>query len=453
MSLPNKNERSNFELFRNRLENMIDAHHELVKLSRLVDWQNIDRTFGAYFVPNVGRPAVRMRLMVGILYLKYLHNLSDEQVVLSFCENPYWQYFCGEEYFQHALPIHPTSLTKFRNRIGENGSEILLKETIELGLKTAVIKKTDIDKINIDTTVQPKAIKYPTDSGLQHQCRNKLVKLCQKHGIKLRQNYTRLSKFQLLRGNRYAFARQLRRATSCFKKIKIYLGRVYRDIERKLINSPHLTEHFSDILLKAKRLIYQKRDDKSKLYSLHAPEVECIAKGKVQKKYEFGSKVSIATTSKSNFVIGIQSLDKNKYDGHSLNDALDQVNRLASKYPKKVFVDQGYRGHKISEVDIHICGKRRGAISNSLRRDLKRRSAIEPIIGHLKSDGSLGRNHLKGTLGDKINAIMTGASFNLRKILKKLRFFYFHYLFQLIYTNLRCLIAYQAANSLMITNR
>ncbi len=435
MSLPRKTEQSSFELFRNRLENIIDDNHELVRLTRLVDWQNIDRMFGVHFVPNVGRPAVRTRLMVGLLYLKYLHNLSDEQVVLGFCENPYWQYFCGEEYFQHDLPIHPTSLTKFRNRIGENGCEILLKETIELGLKTTVIKKNDIAKVNVDTTVQPKAIKYPTDSALHHHCRKKLVGLCRKYGIKLRQNFNRLSKLQLLRGNRYSFARQMRRAEACFKKIKIYLGRVYRNIKRELQDAPDLRVHFSDLLSKAKQLMHQKRNDKNKLYSLHAPEVECIAKGKANKKYEFGSKVSIATTNKSNFVVGIQSLDKNQYDGHSLNEALEQVKRLNNEYPKKVFVDQGYRGHGVEGLEVYICGKRRDSKTSSLRRDLKRRSAIEPIIGHLKSDGALSRNHLKGAKGDKINAIMTGASFNLRKILRKLRLFYIQYLFQIIWVS------------------
>jgi transposase, IS5 family len=428
MSLPKKNERSSLELFQSRLENIVAANHELVKLSHLIDWQKLEKIFGAFYIPKKGRTAIPTRLMVGLLYLKHVNNLSDEQVVLVWRENPYWQYFCGEVYFQHEVPIHPTSLTRFRNRIGEEGCELLLQETINVGLKTDVVKTSEIAKINVDTTVQPKAIKYPSDSSLQHQCRNNLVKLCRQHGIKLRQTFSRLSKSQLLRGNRYAFARQMRRAKMCFKKIKIYLGRVCRDIERKISDHRHQRAHFADLLLKARRLLTQRRDDKNKLYSLHAPEVECIAKGKSHKKYEFGSKVSIATTSRSNFIVGIQSLDRNQYDGHSLGSALAQVKRLTNQSPAKVFVDRGYRGHDAQESTVFICGSRRASVTRTLKRDLKRRSAIEPVIGHLKSDGSLSRNHYKGRLGDKINAIMSGACHNLRKILKKLRFFYFCWL-------------------------
>ena len=428
MSLPQKNERSNFELFQSRLENIVAAHHELVRLSHLIDWHKLEKVFGTFFIAQKGRPAIATRLMVGLLYLKHVNNLSDEQVVLVWRENPYWQYFCGEVYFQHEVPIHPTSLTRFRNRIGEDGCELLLQETINVGLKTDVVKTSEIAKINVDTTVQPKAIKYPTDSSLHHQCRNNLVKLCKRHGIVLRQTFSRLSKSQLLRGNRYAFARQMRRAKMCFKKIKIYLGRVCRDIERKISEQPHLSTHFSDLLSKANRLLTQKRDDKNKLYSLHAPEVECIAKGKNHKKYEFGSKVSVATTSGSNFIVGIQSLDRNQYDGHSLSSALAQVKKLTNQSPAKVFVDRGYRGHDAQESAVFICGSRRTSVTRTLKRDLKRRSAIEPIIGHLKSDGSLSRNYYKGSLGDKMNAIMSGACHNLRKILKKLRLFYLYYI-------------------------
>ncbi len=325
------------------------------------------------------------------------------------------------QYFQHELPFHPTSLIKWRNRLGESGCEKLLKELIEVAIREEVIEEKDLKKVIVDTTVQEKAITYPTDSKLQHKARLLLLKQARIFGLKLRQSYLRLGKKALFRGSRYTSAQQMKRARKQHKLVKRYLGCVYRDIKRQLKKQPELINHFSDLLEKTEIILTQKRKDKNKLYSLHAPEVECIGKGKAHKKYEFGVKTSIATTHKSNFVVGIKALPGNPYDGHKLSDALDQIENLTGIRPSDSYVDLGCRGNDEKRCKIHITRNKRELKTYALRKDMKRRSAIEPIIGHMKSDGHLGRNYLKGSIGDKVNAVLCGAGHNLRIILSKLK--------------------------------
>jgi len=228
--------------------------------------------------------------------------------VSKWVENPYWQYFCGETYFQHKLPIDPSSLTRWRQRIGEKGSELILAETIQAGLRSKAVKESSFKRVTVDTTVQPKAIRYPTDSRSYNRSRERLVALAKKCGIKLRQSYARLGPRALRKAGAYSHARQFKRAAKQSRQLKTYLGRVYRDILRKILPAPELHDEFSDELLLTEQLFDQKKKSKNKLYSLHAPEVECIAKGKVHKKYEFGVKVSVTTTNRDNFVVGMQAL-------------------------------------------------------------------------------------------------------------------------------------------------
>jgi len=276
----------------------------------------------------------------------------------------------------------------------------------------------------VDTTVQEKAITFPTDAKLQHRARVLLVKEAKKHKLELRQTYLRLGKEALFLGHRYAAAKQMKRARKQFKLVKRYLGCVYRDIQRQLKNQPESQKQFAELLQKAERLLTQKRDDKNKLYSLHAPEVECIGKWKAHKKYEFGVKTSIAITHKSNFVVGIKALPGNPYDGHTLKEALDQVEKITGVRPENGYVDLGYRKHGETQTNIHIARTKAAQRTYALRKDMKRRNAVEPVIGHLKSDGHLGRNYLKGSVGDKINALFSGIGHNLRLILRKLRLFW-----------------------------
>jgi len=417
-----KKDDNRMDLFRERLNNIVNRNHELYRLANIIDWDVFEQEFGKFYSPQKGRPGISIRLLVGLSYLSHAYGLSDEAVVSRWVENPYWQYFCGETYFQHRLPIDFSTMSRWRKRIGEAGSEKILAVTLQVGLKVKAVKESSLKRVNVDTTVQPKAVRYPTDSRSYNRCRERLVRLAQKHGLPLRQSYARLGPRALRKAGAYAHARQFKRAKREIRRLKTYLGRVYRDILRKIVDDPDLLAEFHEELELAERMLDQQRHDKNKLYSIHAPEVECIAKGKVHKKYEFGVKVSVVTTSRDNFVVGMRALPGNPFDGHTLPEALEQVERISGVVPERCYVDRGYRGHEIESTEVFISGQRRG-VTPTIKRELKRRSAVEPIIGHMKDDGKLGRNWLKGTIGDKINALLCGAGHNIRIILRKLREF------------------------------
>jgi IS5 family transposase len=408
------------DLFRMRLENLIDPGHELVRLARLIDWSVFEREFGALHSEGAGQPPLPTRLMAGLTYLKHCFALSDEEVVARWCENPYWQHFCGEVFFRHDLPCHPTSLTRWRKRVGEAGCEWLLTETIDAGRRAGMLKRQSFEKVIVDTTVQEKAAAYPTDSRLLNTAREKLVQAAQNEGIVLRQSYARVGPLKQLQAGRYAHAKQYRRMRSAIRSLRTWLGRVIRDVERKATApSPELAQ----ILSRAKQLHAQKREDKHKLYAWHAPEVECIAKGKTRTPYEFGVKVSVAITAKEGFVVGARSMPGNPYDGHTLAEQLEQVEILTGYRPKQAFADRGYRAGTVPKgCTLYLSGQKRG-VTAALKRWIKRRSAIEPHIGHMKSDGLLGRCHLKGALGDAMHAVLCGAGHNLRLLLNYLRDF------------------------------
>ena len=335
------------DLFRLKLVNLIDLRHELCQLGEKINWPGLVEQFGALYAEH-GRPGVPIRLMAGLHYLKHAFGLSDEVVVKSWVENPYWQYFCGEEYFQHRLPIDPSQMTRFRTRLGPSGCEKLLELTIAAGLEARAVKPASFTQVTVDTTVQEKAIAFPTDGRLYHKGRIWLVRLAKHCDIELRQSYVRKGKQALFMHQRYAAARQMRRARRELKRSKVYLGRVYRDILRKLPQqSAAVQERFAEPLARVARLLAQQRHDHNKLYSLHAPETECIAKGKAHKKYEFGVKVSLAVTQRDNFIVGALALPGNPFDGHTLPAALHQVERLTGTKPERCFVDRGYRGHGI----------------------------------------------------------------------------------------------------------
>ena len=412
------------DLFRSKLSNLLDQRHALYKLAALINWQSFEDEFGTFYCDHNGSPGKPIRLMVGLEYLKQIHDVSDDQVVAGWVENPYWQYLCGEEYFQHQLPIDPSSLSRFRQRIGGSGCEKLLAGSIQAGLKSGTVKTRDFKRVTVDTTVQEKAITFPTDSKLLNRSRERLVKLCQRNAIKLRQTYARKGPQAALKASRYAHARQMKRLRRQVRTLRTYLGRVVRDIERQIADDQTRQLVFAEELAMAKRLLAQEKHSKGKLYSLHAPEVECLSKGKAHKRYEFGVKVSISSTNKSNFIVGAQSLPGSPYDGHTLQDALTQTRRLTNTEIDEAFVDRGYRGHSEEITQVYISGQRRGIKTRSLRKRLKRRQAIEPIIGHLKSDGRLDRNYLQGMVGDAMNVLLCCAGHNLRLILRVLRIFW-----------------------------
>lgn len=418
------------DLFRTRLERLVDERNPLVKLSQVINWSELEETFGEMYSPGMGRPAKPTRLMIGLHYLKYTYNLSDEEVVHRWVENPYWQYFCGMEYFEHTLPIDPSLMTRWRRKVESEGMEELLKATIKAGLKAKVIKNLSFKHVNVDTTVQEKAVAYPTDAKLCHRARKKLVEKAGLNGIELRQSYKFLSKQALVKQSMLRRGNRHKQANKQVRKVKIYLGRVVRDIERKIAGVEGLEVEFGPLLGQAKQLLKQERGSKNKLYSLHAPEVECISKGKVHKKYEYGNKVGLVTTSRDNYVIGIQSFHGNPYDGHTLSGSISQAERLSGHPIENIYVDKGYRKHDYTGgATVHIPGRRKKPLGSGLKRWMKRRNAIEPIIGHNKQEGRLDRNYLKGTEGDKINAILCGCGYNMRKLLRAFIFSFFKRLF------------------------
>lgn len=415
------------DLFRSQLINIIDPSHGLVKLSRSIDWDSFEEQFGATYCPDSGRPGISTRLMVALHYLKYTNNLSDEGVVYAWRENPYWQYFSGMKYFQHELPCDPSSMTRWRKRINDAGAEKLLEETIKAGLKLKAIKTTQLKRINVDTTVQEKDVRFPTDARLYDRARDKLVKAAGEREIELRQNYNRLSRRTLLKQSRYAHAKQMKRARTATKTLRTYLGRVIRDIQRKC---PCPDDELKILLDVANRVWTQQQKDKNKVYSIHEPHVECISKGKAHKRYEFGCKVSVAVTSRGGWFVGANAIHGNPYDGHTLADTLNQVEKIARK-PEHAFVDRGYRGHCYKgDIQVHLDKVRRGRTAKSLWRWMKRRAAVEPSIGHLKQEHRMDRNRLKGRPGDRINAILSAAGMNFRKLLKQLMD-YFYLLFRI----------------------
>ncbi|WP_228098407.1 IS5 family transposase [Chitinilyticum piscinae] len=410
------------DLFRQRLDELVNLRHPLVQLAEHIDWSVFEREWAGLFPSQRGRPALPPRLIAGLLYLQHTFGLSDDDVVWGWVENPYWQLFCGETWFQHQPPIDPSSLTRWRKRIGEEGLEWLLTQTIRAAESTGVVKRQSFDKVIVDSTVQEKAIAHPTDSRLLNRGREQLVKLAAEAGLTLRQNYNREAPKLAGQIGRYAHARQFKRMRSSLKKLKTLVGRVWRDVSRQVARIPaELQDKSHELLHKVERLLTQQKKDKNKLYSLHAPEVECISKGKARQPYEFGVKVSVATTHQEGLVIGMRSLPGNPYDGHTLHEALEQLEILTDHCPKEVFVDLGYRGHTApDDIKVYHRNLKRG-ITSRLKRDIKRRSAIEPVIGHMKNDGRLRRNWLKGAEGDAFHALLCGCGHNLRLILKKLR--------------------------------
>jgi IS5 family transposase len=335
-------------------------------------------------------------------------------------ENPYWQYFSGEEFFQWQIPCDSTELTKFRQRIGVQGIEKIFEISIKLHGKEAM--ETEVIP---DTTVQEKNITFPTDTKLHLKIIDKCAKLSQQYNITLRQSY-RCTVKRLRFETRYARvpsrAKQGRKAIA---KIKTIAGRLFREITRKL---PQEAKQENEKLLETmQRIMEQKRDSKNKIYSVHEPEVSCIAKGKEHKKYEFGSKVSVLITKKSGIIVGAMNFSGNPYDGNTLEAALSQSERLRGIISEKAIVDEGYRGRaKIGETEILRVHQKKKEKYSKYKWKLwfKRRASVEAVISHLKNDYRLARNYLKGSFGDQVNLLLSAAAFNFKKLMNKLAFIF-----------------------------
>lgn len=411
------------DLFRSRLDQILDTDHPLIRLADKIDWDQIDGRVGLCYADE-GRPGLSPRLMVGLHYLKHAFDESDESVCARWVENPYWQYFCGEEYLQHELPIDPSSMTKWRHRVGDKLFSDLLGLTIQLALGLKLMRPKQLTEVAVDTTVQPKAIAHPTDARLYDKARRKLVEAAKDEGVPLRQSYARKGPEALRRHGRYVHAKQFKRARRERKKLQNYLGRLLREFERHREKDGFegFSEKTEGLIELCDRLYRQKTKDKNKLYALHAPEVVCMSKGKARQPYEFGSKVSVATTLKGDWALDCTSLAGNPYDGHTLAMRLLDIELRTGKKVDLASVDQGYKGHGADAllgvtVLMPKDRKRKKKLSRSLRKKLKRRNAIEPTIGHLKHDHRMDRCYLKGEQGDKINALGAAMGLNLRKLL------------------------------------
>lgn len=414
---PKPQPRDAFELFQSHFDQLLNPAHELIQLARKIDWARLEAAFAGQYSPDMGAPAKATRLMVGLHCLKYAFNESDESVVARWVENPYWQYFCGYTHMQHRCPIHPTSMTRWRKRVGADRLEELVRETIALARREGHVTQSDLERVNVDTTVQEKNITHPTDSKLLYKAIQKLVDAAKSRGIKLRQSYLRVGRIAEIKVSRYAHARQYKRMRRSVRKLRTYVGRLIRDIGRK-VGEPDAA--LRALLERADRIRQQQPHDTHKLYSLHEPDVQCISKGKAHKRYEFGQKVAVATTNRGNWMVTAKLLPGNPYDGHTLGETLATVERITGVTVTDAYVDKGYRGHGLGEpTKVHVAGQKSGE-SRSERKRRRRRSAVEPKIGHLKSDHRMDRCFLAGLMGDAINAVLAAAGSNLRKLLRRL---------------------------------
>jgi IS5 family transposase len=452
------------DFFRSRLDAMIDLQHPLVVLAGRLPWSRIEAALATRFerqdrpsqqvvagdmfgehdvefgggVSNAGRPRLSIRLMASLVYLKNSFNLSDEELVQRWSENLYWQFFSGLDYFEPRLPCDATQIGRFRRAIGEEGLELLIKSTIETAVEIKAIKPTELERVIVDTTVMEKAIAHPVDSRLLEIARHKVVSAARRAGIALKQTFAKEGKELRRKAGGYAHAKQFRRLKKTVKRQRTILGVVMREVQRKLdaktellaaagtpCNEPSDPKALSDLqmwLERAERIRTQQRHDKNKLYALHAPEVECIGKGKARKPYEFGVKVSLAVTHKSGLMVGARSFPGNPYDGHILAAQLEQTTNLLQDLghsPTQVIVDLGFRGVDADNPGIEIIHRGRyKSLTAHQKRWLKRRQAIEPMIGHTKSDNRMDRCWLQGALGDALHALSCAAGYNIRWLLR-----------------------------------
>ncbi|HQW16302.1 MAG TPA: IS5 family transposase [Niabella sp.] len=392
------------------LVDIIDQQHPLVLLGDKIDWHRFEESFSRHYSQRMGKPAKPIRLMVSLLILKQLRNLSDENIVLHWSENLYFQYFSGCMVFTPGLPCSATELVEFRKRIGSEGMELIFKESIRVN-----DQDSNDDTLSVDTTVQEKNITYPTDTKLHQKIIKKCVGIARKEGIVLRQSY----RFTLKRLNvllRFQHTKKgSAQARKARKKIKTIAGRLQRELCRKLDTAA--LERYQHQLNIYHKVLQQKRSDRNKIYSLHEPEVKCYTKGKEHKKFEFGSKASILVTQSSGVIVGALNFNENIHDSKTLVPVLEQYERLMDRKPKEVYADRGYRGPKqVSNVAIKVPVPNKD-LTKSQRKKHSRRAAIEPVISHLKFDYRLVRNFLKGSVGDSMNLLLSAAAFNFKRVM------------------------------------
>jgi IS5 family transposase len=453
MFMPNSASQADF--FATPISGMINMQHPLAVLGSRFAWEDIESALkpslahqtrigktstvtdllGSHDVitsagvSSAGRPRLNTRLMVSLLYLKHAFNFSDEDLVQTWSENIYWQHFSGMRYFEPRLPCDATQVGRFRKALGEAGVEELLAKTIETAVTAKALPIQSLERVIVDTTVQEKAIAHPTDSRLLDIARAKLVQFAKRSALPIKQTFERESKQHKRKAAGYAHAKQFKRMRKVIRRQRTIVGRLIRDIERQLtLKGDANNVQYATLKHKAVQIQTQQKHDKHKLYAFHAPEAECISKGKAKQAYEFGVKVSIAVTHKEGLIVGARSFPGAPYDGHTLAAQLEQTTNLLQNItgkdqhpitPLTAVADLGYRGVKQDNPGVQII--QRGWIKTMTKAQkawLKRRQAIEPVIGHVKDDCRMRRCHLKGEQGDALHAVLCAAGYNIRWLLR-----------------------------------
>ena len=442
------------DFFRSRIDAMINLRDPLAVLATRLPWAQLEAAVATKLarparagtvvdghdlfgptqarvgagVSAAGRPRLPLRLMISLLYLKHAFNLSDEELVVRWSENVLWQFFSGRAYFEHRLPCDATQIGRFRHLLGEDGLEELLKATLDTAVTTGAVQPQELQRVIVDTTVQEKAIAHPTDSRLLEIARHKVVSAARRAGLALKQTYAKEGQALRRKAGGYAHARQWGRLQRTVKRQRTILGIVLRAVQRKLAVAdfvPASPKALCDLqvwMQRAERVRTQQPKDKHKLYALHAPEVECIGKGKARKPYEFGVKTAVVVSHRQGLMLGARTFPGNPYDGHLLHAALEQATILMQDWDvaiKDVVVDLGFRGVEADNPGRHILHRGKAkSLSLQHRGWLRRRSAVEPAIGHLKADHRLDRCWLQGALGDALHALGCAAGYNIKWLLR-----------------------------------
>ena len=431
-----KNPKKQPELFRPMLVDFIDDKHELVLLSEKIDWNYFEKEFSPLY-SKTGNPSHPIRFMVGCLLLKHLYNLGDETLASAWIMNPYMQHFCGRVFFEHQFPCDPSNFVHFRKRIGEKGIEKIFSYSVRMH----DAKTSTSNFVLSDTTVQENNTTFPTDAKLCKKVIDYCNKIAENEGIKQRQRYTKVSK-QLVR-NTYngKHPKRAKLARKSQRQLKTIAMRLIRELERNF--TAEQQEFYRESMELYTKAVTQKRNDTDKVYSLHKPFTRCIAKGKAHKQYEFGNKVGLVTTSNKGkkIILGIKAFLQTPYDGHTIEPLLEQMETGGQQLPKELVYDRGGKGKsEIKGVKISIPGVPRKTDTayqkHTKRKKFRTRAAIEPIIGHLKTDFRLAQNYFLGETGPQINALLSATAWNMKKmmeILKEKIFFYFLNLIRLLF--------------------
>lgn len=404
-------------LFSPLLLEFINPNHELVLLANKIDWSYFEKEFSPLY-SKTGQPSIAIRMMIGCLMLKQLYNLGDETIALSWVSNPYMQYFCGEAHFQHKFPFDPSDFVHFRHRIGEKGIEKIFKHSVELHGE-----KTSENLAMSDTTVQENNTTFPTDAKLYKKVIDSCNRIAESEDIKQRQTYKRVSKELVRKTYNGNHPKRMKMAKKAKRSLRTIAGRLMRELEKNL-SQDQILAHVNKLSI-CKRVISQNKDDKDKIYSLHKPFTTCIAKGKAHKPYEFGNKVGLIANSKTLVILGIKAFMGNPHDSKTIEPLLEQMERNNFKLPKELVYDRGGRGAKqVKGVNIITPSKPLKTDSKSARatkrKKCRRRAAIEPLIGHLKTDFRMGKNYLHGVKSPQINALLSATAWNLKKLMRKL---------------------------------